>query len=81
MHVSSTVSEWRKIDREYVQSVIQVLSKATFLNLFLEVSVGRRYHSNIDRLGSRRSQWSNLSLLQSPQKLRLQAQRHFPQLI
>ena len=48
-HILATFSEWRNIEFEDAESVIQVLAKLSGANIVVEILVGGSNHTNINR--------------------------------
>src|SRR6185369_14264244 len=75
-NVFRTLAQWRHIDREHVQSVIQIAAKLLFLNHLLEIRIRCRNYANIHSQRARASESLKLVLLQHTQQLRLQLGRN-----
>src|SRR5262247_1526515 len=64
-----------------MNAVKEVFAKISFFDLFFEVFLGRDDHSNVDPYRLFATDGIELALFQSPEKLRLNARGHFPDLI
>src|SRR6202035_2486469 len=68
--------EEREINREIIQSVVQVFAEFTILSHSLQVLVGRRNNANIDSRCPRAADCLKLTFLQDAEQFGLKFQRH-----
>ena len=73
--------QWRDGDGEDVEPIVKVLPKPALADLFLKVSIGRRYDPYIDFDGMGRAQALKLVMLDHPEHLRLHLERQLPDLV
>ena len=63
-NIRSTVAQRRRVNRKFVESMVQILSEFAFIHHFLQIAVGRRNHSYIHLAAARRSERTNFLFLQ-----------------
>ena len=80
-HVFSSLTQWRCVQRQHVQAVIQVFPEAAGLDLSLQVPVRGRNHPHMDLHRSQAAYRVNGSLLQDSQQLDLHVQRQVADLV
>ena len=80
-HVFRSLTQWRCVERQHVQAVIQVFPKAACFNLSLQVSVRGRNHPHMDLHRPQAAHRVNGSLLQNTQQLDLHVQRQVADLV
>src|ERR1700733_1766849 len=68
------IAQRGKVDRKYIQPVVQVGAEFSAFDHCAQVTVGCRDQTCIGFQGSRASQTLEFSLLQDPQQLRLEVQ-------
>ena len=73
---SRAVAQRRQRDRNHVQPVVEVLAERPFLHQLAQVGVGRGDDAGVELDRPRLADALDLALLQRPQQLRLQRQRH-----
>src|SRR5438876_2815070 len=80
-YVFYTLAKGRHVNREKIQTMEQVFPEHSLLHRFREITIRRRYDTNVDldRLDS--SEPFEFHFLKDPQNLRLGARVHIPDLI
>ena len=69
--------EWRNVDGQYVQPVIQILAETSRFHGFVHFHVGRRQHAHIRLYHVPPAQPGILMILQNVQQFGLQMRAHF----
>ena len=64
------------MNRQHMQAVKQVFTKTPVTHHLQQIARGGGHHAHVKTHNLVRAQWLNLALLQGPQQLGLQAQRH-----
>ncbi len=77
---ASLAERWN-FDREYAETVIEVLAECPFTQRVLHLNIGRSKHSYIDFGGLLRSKARKLSILQNMEQLSLHLDTDFTNLI
>ena len=80
-NVVPAVSEGRDLDRDHVESVVEILPEAALPDRLLQVLVGSGQHPDIDRNGLRRADGLKGPVLQHPEQLHLEVGAHVPDLV
>ena len=76
-----TLTKRRKVDRDNVETIEEILSELSFFDHLFEVAVGRRNEAGVHRDRLRSTQALDAPLLHHPQQLDLQVQRHLADLV
>src|SRR5262249_49922528 len=79
--VLGTLAQGRQVDREDVQSVVEVVAEAALVDHRKQIPVGRRDHAHIDLDRPRATEALELLLLKDPEELRLQLQGNLSALV
>src|SRR5262245_33486862 len=79
--VVAAVAQRRNVNREYAQTIVEVLAKPAFRNGLLEIAVRRRDDPNVHGVRTIVADPLVLALLQHPQQLALQIQRDLAYLV
>ncbi len=79
--VVAAVAEWRDVEREHREAIIQVLTKAARAYLGLQVAVGCCDDTNVNRVRLDGANPGHFTLLQHAEKALLQGQAHFAHFI
>src|SRR4029450_10353014 len=80
-YVSPPLPQWREVDVEHIQPIVQIVPEVTQGHAFLDIAIGRRDHAHIhlDRL--RPTDPKERAALEHAQQLDLRAERHLPDLV
>src|SRR3954452_21172983 len=76
-----TLSERSNIDRDYVQSVVQVFAKSPLLQSFSQVHIRSGHDSNVNIAGKIRPEPLKLLFLENPEQLHLNVGGHIANLV
>lgn len=71
----ASLSQRRHVDADHAETVVEIFAELAFGHALLEVGVGGRKHSHVDRLGTVFADRHDLALLEKSQQLRLDVQR------
>ena len=80
-HVRGALAQWRRVQGQHIEAVIQVLAKAPGGNLSLQVAVGGGNHAHVHGHGFGAAHRVHHALLQHAQQLDLQLQRQVANLV
>jgi len=72
------LSQWRDVDPDHAQAVVQIFAELAFRDALLEIRVGRRDHADVDALRFGLADGHDLVLLEEAQQLRLDVDRQSP---
>src|SRR3972149_2612134 len=79
--VFGALPQWRNIDLDHIEAVVQVLAKSSGAHGLLQVAVGDGNDANVYRKVAHAADTANALVFQNSQHLGLQNQRHFTDLI
>ena len=79
--VLEPLAQRRRVDRDHVEAVVEVLAEAPGLDLLGQVAIGGRHHAHVDVDGGGGAHRLDLAVLQHPQHLGLGARRHVADLV
>ncbi|MNN43968.1 hypothetical protein D3C81_1582340 [compost metagenome] len=77
----TALSQWRQLQRQSTNAVIQILTKPPQLHLFTQRAVSRRNDPQIHRKQLAAAHRLHATFLQHPQQPRLRRQRHIADFI
>src|SRR5881396_1263418 len=81
LDIVAPVAQWREMDGDHVQPVVQVGTEAAALDVVLEVAVGGRHDPDVHGNGLGTAHGDRLPLLQHAQQLHLRGGRHLADLV
>ena len=81
VRVTCAIFQRRQFDRQDVDAVVEVLAKVSLFDLERQVAVGCCNDSHIDASFLVRADSPHRTVFQDTQKFRLQAERHFADLV
>ena len=79
--VVAPLAQGRQPQREHVETIVEIFAEPAGGDFLAQPAVGGRQHPQLQRDGGAAAQAFDLALLQYPQQFRLQAERHFGDLI
>jgi hypothetical protein len=79
--VLGSLAQRRQVEIHHLQAVVEILSETAFLDLRLQVPMGRRDHPHVHFDGLRAAHALQGTLLKDPQHLRLGLARHVADLV
>src|SRR5512132_3455309 len=79
--VLAPFAQWRNADGQYLQPIVKVLAEQAAPYLVPELAVRCAHHPRIHREGPDVAHPANLSILEHPEELGLQRQRHLGDLV
>src|SRR5581483_9690578 len=80
-NVAAAVAKRRHLQRHHIEAVVQVLPKLALPDAFLQVDIGGGDDPHIDLDRFRTPQALDFAVLQGPEELRLQVERHVADLV
>ena len=80
-HVGGALAQWRRVQGQHVEAVVQIFAKAASGNLGLQVAVGGGNHAHVHGHGLGAAHRVDHALLQHAQQLDLQLQRQVANLV
>jgi hypothetical protein len=80
-NILAALPQWRHLEGDHVDAVVQILAKFTLFHLTVEIEVGRANHACRKRHGLLTAHPKEASLIKEPQQLGLKRQRQFADFI
>src|ERR1700722_17388453 len=80
-YIAFSIPQRRKIDPHLVNPIIKILSKPTFTDQLFQLLICSRNQTNIYAYALTATNALQTPVLQKAQKLRLQCERHVPDLV
>jgi hypothetical protein len=80
-HVAASRSQRRKLDRDDIHPIVEILADTAFLDGLLQIAIRGRDDPDVERNFRASPHGSGGSLLERPKKLRLETERHVPDLV
>src|SRR5688572_1423830 len=77
LNVLPALAEWRHPEWKHFEPVVEILSKASFRDLLLDVPIRSSDDAHVDMARGGRAHGAHLALLKHSEKLCLKAERHF----